>query len=466
MPLVGENRRLVREGLRALARTARPGLRALMAESGVDPSALGTHALAFRLAPRINAAGRLQRADAGLELLLTGDERRAAQIASELERVNAERRAVEQRIVWEAEAQVAEQGERHAYVLAGDGWHPGVVGIVASRVVERHHRPAVVVGLDGDAGSGSGRSIPGFDLLAGLHASAAHLERYGGHRAAAGMTIRRERLDAFRAAFERHAERGPDSRPARPARARGRDRLGRASSAWTWPRSSSALEPCGMGNPRPRLLVPGAALRDRRPMGEGRHAALLGRVGRGQRPGGRLRLRRAARPVDGGGARRCHVPARAQLLERRRRAAPRPRSRATVPRRRRSRCWASPTTTWRACSTSSTRDPSRAGAASAARTRAVLDRRGREPARGACATRSPRGGEVLAVCADVAAPPGRARARGRRVCPDLLPRARARARRSRTASATSSRSIRPRTPGVRGAADGRPGLYPLGLGRA
>ena len=141
MPLVGENRRLVREGLRALARTARPGLRALMSAAGADPSALDTHVLAFRLAPRINAAGRLRRADAGLELLLTGDERRAAQIASELERVNAERRAVEQRIVWEAEAQVAEQGERHAYVLAGDGWHPGVVGIVASRVVERHHRP-------------------------------------------------------------------------------------------------------------------------------------------------------------------------------------------------------------------------------------------------------------------------------------------------------------------------------------
>ena len=132
-----------------------------MTVAKVDPSALDTRALGFRLAPRINAAGRLRRADAGLELLLTDDERRAGEIAAELDRVNAERRAVEQRIVWEAEAQVAELGERRAYVLAGEDWHPGVVGIVASRIVERHHRPVVVVALDGDVGSGSARSIPG-----------------------------------------------------------------------------------------------------------------------------------------------------------------------------------------------------------------------------------------------------------------------------------------------------------------
>jgi single-stranded-DNA-specific exonuclease len=270
MPLVGENRRLVREGLHALARTSRPGLRALMSASGVDPSALDTHALAFRLAPRINAAGRLRRADAGLELLLTHDERRAAQIASELERVNAERRAVEQRIVWEAEAQVAEQGERHAYVLAGDGWHPGVVGIVASRVVERHHRPTVVVGLDGDVGSGSARSIPGFDLLAALHAGAEHLERYGGHRAAAGMTIRRERVEAFRAEFERHAEEVLSPELLVPL-----ERVDAIASGCELgldlAEELERLEPCGMGNPKPRLLVPGARLRDLRPMGEGRH---------------------------------------------------------------------------------------------------------------------------------------------------------------------------------------------------
>ena len=270
MPLVGENRRLVREGLTELSRTARPGLRALMSVADVDPSALDTHALGFRLAPRINAAGRLRRADAGLELLLTEDDQRAAQIAAELDRVNAERRAVEQRIVWEAEAQVAEQGERRSYVLAGEGWHPGVVGIVASRVVERHHRPVVVVGLEGDEGSGSARSIPGFDLLGALHVTAEHLERYGGHRVAAGMTIRRARLEAFREAFERHAQEVLSdellvARERVDAIASGRE-LGLELAE-----ELERLEPCGIGNPRPRLLVPGARLRDLRPMGEGRH---------------------------------------------------------------------------------------------------------------------------------------------------------------------------------------------------
>ncbi|HTT27337.1 MAG TPA: single-stranded-DNA-specific exonuclease RecJ [Solirubrobacteraceae bacterium] len=274
MPLAGENRRLVREGLRALSRTSRPGLRALMKVSKVDPSAIDTGTLGFRLAPRINAAGRLRRADAGLELLLTGDERRAAEIASELDRVNAERRAVEQRIVWEAEAQVAEQvaegGERFSYVLAGEGWHPGVVGIVASRIVERHHRPVVVVALEDDMGSGSARSIPGFDLLGALHATAEHLGRYGGHRAAAGMAIERNRLDGFREAFECHA-----AEVLIPEMLIPRERVDAIVSGCDLglelAEELEKLEPCGMGNPRSRLLVPGARLRDPRPMGDGRH---------------------------------------------------------------------------------------------------------------------------------------------------------------------------------------------------
>ena len=270
MPLAGENRRLVREGLAALSRTSRPGLRALMTVAKADPSALDTGAVAFRLAPRINAAGRLRRADAGLELLLTGDDHRAAEIAAELDRVNAERRAVEQRIVWEAEAQVAELGERRSYVLAGEGWHPGVVGIVASRIVERHHRPVVVVALDGDIGSGSARSIPGFDLLGALHATAEHLDRYGGHRAAAGMAIRRDRIEPFREAFEDHA-----ARVLLPDMLIPRERVDAIASGCELgldlAEELELLEPCGMGNPRSRLLVPGARLRDPRPMGEGRH---------------------------------------------------------------------------------------------------------------------------------------------------------------------------------------------------
>jgi len=271
MSLRGENRRLVREGMHALANTAKPGLRALMAVSRTDPSGLDAAALGFRLAPRINAAGRLRRADAGLELLLTEDDRRAAEIAAELDAVNVERRAIEQRIVWEAESQVAELGARPAYVLAADEWHPGVIGIVASRIVERHHRPAILIALEGELGTGSGRSIPGFDLLAGLHACAEHLERYGGHRAAAGLTARREAIEAFRKSFEQHAQAVLTPDLLEPVE-RVDAIVSGSELGLPLAEELAQLEPCGIGNPGSRLLVPGARLRDVRPMGDGRHA--------------------------------------------------------------------------------------------------------------------------------------------------------------------------------------------------
>jgi len=270
VPLCGENRRLVREGLRALAATAKPGLRALMRVARTDLGGLSAHAVGFRLAPRINAAGRLSRADAALELVLTEDSERGAEVADELDRANAERRHVETRILFEAEAQVREAGERPAYVLSGAEWHPGVVGIVAARIAERHHRPAVLVALDGDRGTGSGRSIPAFDLLAGLDAGGEHLERHGGHRAAAGLEVRAEALDAFRAAFEAHAaavlapedlvpvERVDAVVPG--------DELGLGLAE-----ELERLEPCGAGNPGATLLVRAATFADPVAMGEGKH---------------------------------------------------------------------------------------------------------------------------------------------------------------------------------------------------
>ena len=268
--LEGENRRLVREGLRALATTDKPGLRALMRVARVDPSRLDATAVGFRLAPRINAAGRLHRADAGLELVLTSDPARAEAVAQELDQANAERRHVEQRILFEAEAQVAEQGERAAYVLAGEAWHPGVIGVVASRIAERHNRPAVLIALDGDRGTGSGRSIPAFDLLGGLDACASHLARHGGHRAAAGLEIAAENLEAFREAFAAHAESSLQPRDlVREERVdavvSGGD-LGHGLAE-----ELSRLAPFGHGNPAVSLLVPAARLADPRPMGEGRH---------------------------------------------------------------------------------------------------------------------------------------------------------------------------------------------------
>ena len=276
VPLRGENRRIVRAGLAELAGTAKPGLRALMRVSRTDPSALDTQAIGFRLAPRINAAGRMRSPEAGLELLLTDDPERAREIAAELDAVNAERRAVEQRIGWEADALVAEQGERPIYVLAAEGWHPGVIGIVASRVVERHHRPAILIAIDADHGEpgvaqGSGRSIPGFDLLAALRAGERELTRYGGHRAAAGLTIAPGRIDAFRALVEAHAERELTPELLIPV-----ERIDAiASGAELGLRTAEelgGLEPCGIGNARSRLLVPGARFDDVRTMGEGKHA--------------------------------------------------------------------------------------------------------------------------------------------------------------------------------------------------
>ncbi len=203
--------------------------------------------------------------------MLTEDPARARAITAELDAINAERRAVEQRILWDAESQVAELGARPGYVLWSEDWHPGVVGIVASRIVESHHRPAVLVAVDGDTGGGSGRSIPGFDLLGALDAGAAHLRRYGGHRAAAGLTIDAARLEAFRAAFEAHAEAvlTPDllERVERVDAVVSGHELGLGLAE-----ELEALEPCGMGNPSPRLLVPGGRFDDVRPMGEGRHA--------------------------------------------------------------------------------------------------------------------------------------------------------------------------------------------------
>ena len=188
--------------------------------------------------------------------------------------MNSERRDVETRIRFEAEALLAEQSApgAPAHVLAAEGWHPGVIGIVAARIAERHYRPTVLIALDGDEGSGSGRSIPGFDLLAGLTAGSDELLRYGGHRAAAGLTIARNRVEAFREAFVTHAAATltPDDLIATEridAIAPG-DTLGLELAE-----ELERLKPFGMGNPGVSLLVPAAQLADPRPMGEGRHVA-------------------------------------------------------------------------------------------------------------------------------------------------------------------------------------------------
>jgi len=276
VPLIGENRTLVKRGLEEVRRAQRPGLRALIAAAKVEPTRLDEGDLAFKLAPRINAAGRLYRADAGVELFLTEDDVRAAEIANELGRANGERRATEREVANEAEAALRdlpdELREASGLVVAGEGWHPGVIGIVASRLVEHHHRPVVVISLEADgSGRGSGRSIPGFDLLAGLEACSEFLGSFGGHKAAAGLELKPGDLTAFRQAFAAHANSvlGPEDLK----RTERIDAIvGGASLGLDLAEELKQLAPFGMGNPGVRLLVPSARVRDVRTMGEGKHA--------------------------------------------------------------------------------------------------------------------------------------------------------------------------------------------------
>jgi single-stranded-DNA-specific exonuclease len=277
VPLVGENRSLVKRGMAEMRRTKRAGLKALMEASKCDPSRLDEGDLAFRLAPRINAAGRLYRADAGVELLLTEDEIRAKEIAEELGRANSERRATEREVDGAAETARRELPddlkEANGLVVAGEGWHPGVVGIVASRMVERHHRPVVVISLDGEGGGrGSGRSIPGFDLHAALEACAEHLETFGGHKAAAGLSIKADNLDAFRAAFAAHANEVLSEEDLKRTE-RIDAMIGGVGLGLDLAEELGQLAPFGMGNPGVRLMVPSARVTDVRTMGEeGKHS--------------------------------------------------------------------------------------------------------------------------------------------------------------------------------------------------
>ena len=273
--------------MRALARSEKPGLRALLAVAAVEPGELSEHALGFRLGPRINAAGRMGRADAALELLLTEDEDRAGEIARELDLLNRDRQEAETRILFAADAACAPQTSEAALVVAGEGWHPGVVGIVASRLVEKWRRPAVVIALDEDgrAGRGSGRSIAAYDLHAGLAACAAHLTRFGGHRMAAGVELDSGAVEGFRRALAAHAGAvlAPDDLiPVErvdavvPGGALGLELA----------EELELLRPFGVGNPQPTLLVPAARIQNVTSMGEERQHARFTLVTGGARARG------------------------------------------------------------------------------------------------------------------------------------------------------------------------------------
>lgn len=277
VPLTGENRILVKHGLKVLGQSRWPGIRALVKSSGLAGKEIRAGHLGFILGPRLNAAGRIGDAMDGVRLLLSDNEAEAAALAAALSVLNDRRQALDQQIL----AQAVEQVERDmdpdrdaAFVLSGDDWHAGVVGIVASRIVERYGRPTFLVAFEGDLGKGSGRSISAFDLHAALQECGALLERYGGHRMAAGLTLRRENLESFRHQFAsvarerlRPEDLGPEQRIDLVIA------LDEANEELE--RLCRYLEPCGTGNPAPVFGVRGAQLASARRVGSGHLKATL-----------------------------------------------------------------------------------------------------------------------------------------------------------------------------------------------
>ena len=254
VPLTGENRVLVRFGLRYLAHTAKPGLRALIRVAGLDTRpGVAAGRVGFVLGPRINAAGRMGDADSALRLLLTSDSSEADGLAAVLERANDRRREEDRATLDQALERLSvefDSAQDFGVVLAGEGWHPGVIGIVASRLVERIHRPVVLVSLEGDRGRGSARSIPDVHLLRAVEAGSPHLARFGGHAQAAGLEIERERLPSFRTAFNEGVRDQLQGRFPRP-RVGGDQELALTDATDDLHDLLQHVGPFGIGNPRP-----------------------------------------------------------------------------------------------------------------------------------------------------------------------------------------------------------------------
>jgi single-stranded-DNA-specific exonuclease len=256
VPLTDENRLLVRRGLEALAQTRRVGLRALKATAGVD-GLIQTHHVGFRLGPRLNAAGRLDTASTALQLLLAEDPQVAAEYAALLENHNRDRQAVEMQVFLEAEQMLRDLGdlsEHYAIVFGSRNWHPGVVGIVASRISRLVNRPVILFSFDENGmGKGSGRSIPGFSLVEAIDVCREHIVRGGGHAMAAGVSVSEDKLDVFRTAFCAAAKRALCEEALTPvleldAEVRLRD------LSLEFLESFRLMEPFGQRNPEPLFL--------------------------------------------------------------------------------------------------------------------------------------------------------------------------------------------------------------------
>lgn len=275
MPLVGENRAIVRIGLEILSRFSRPGLRALIQEAGAEGKALTATTIGYTLSPRINAAGRMGCAWLARDLLLTSDPSEADELARQLCALNRERQGIEGAIYEECVSRLdRESGSRNLIVLASEGWHQGVVGIVASRLAEKYSCPAFMICLQDGKGKGSCRSFGGFNLFAALEQCSPLLEDFGGHELAAGFTINEENIDLFRAAMEstildRTGGEEMVSTLQIDARIGDPELLSLENVE-----SLNILEPFGAGNSKPIFVLPGATILSMFHVGGGRHVKM------------------------------------------------------------------------------------------------------------------------------------------------------------------------------------------------
>jgi single-stranded-DNA-specific exonuclease len=260
-PLKGENRVLVRYGLRMLAETRNIGLRAMIRAAGLQNKLMTAGRVGYILAPRLNAAGRVGHAMLGVQLLMTKDEHEANSIARKLEELNATRQELDHQTLEEAREMIdlLDPAETYGIVLAKEGWHPGVIGIVASRIVEIYGRPAVLIAIDGEIGKGSGRAIHALDLHAALGKCSDLLLRYGGHRAAAGITIERARIDDFILRFNQVARSMLKPEDLTPE-IRIDLEIGIDGANEELERLLRHFEPFGVGNPSPVLVARGVRL--------------------------------------------------------------------------------------------------------------------------------------------------------------------------------------------------------------
>lgn len=270
--LTDENRIYVQEGLRRMAVSDNAGLLALLEVCGVAPDAVTSERIGFSLAPRLNAAGRMAHARLGVELLLSEDAETATARAQELFDLNSERQRQERELLVQARERIAALGtaSRDALVVDGEGWHPGIIGIVASRLVEQYYRPTVMISVDGDVGKGSCRSIPGFDIFRALTACKDLLIQFGGHNQAAGFSVRKENIPKLRERLEQLAAETLTEDDLIPVLEVERE-LALADIDTEFVRAIETLEPFGEANPAPLFMTRGATLANVRRIGTDRN---------------------------------------------------------------------------------------------------------------------------------------------------------------------------------------------------